>query len=133
MFEKELEDKFKAIFGVEKVTYDAPGESREQNCIFVEVETPKFSFKDGRAVAMITGNGTMFGRNDALTFGFISGAIAKAPNALTKDLFFFDFETNTLRFRDIVQRGFSFTYFFDSQHDPALGTITSVETTIEET
>jgi len=132
MFEKELADKFKAIFGVKKVSYDTPGDSKEQETLWIEVEQPKFSFKDGRATAMVTGNAVMFGRNDALTFGFLSKAIAQAPAALTKDLFFSDFETNTQRFRDIVQRGFSFTYFFNSQYDPAIGTITSVTTTVEE-
>ena len=132
MFENELADKFKAIFAVTKVTYDTPGESREQNVMFVQIEQPKFSFKDGRVTAMVTGNAVMFGRNDALTFGFFAKAISQAPALLTKDLFFSDFETNTQRLRDIVQRGFSFTYFFDSQYDPAVGTITSVTTTVEE-
>lgn len=132
MFEKELAEKFKAIFPVKKVTYDVPGESREQDCLFIEVEQPKFTFKDGKAKAMVTGNAVMFGRLEDLTFGFFAKAIAKAPNALTKDLFFSDFEANTQRFRDIVQRGFSFTYFFNSQYDPAIGTITSVTTTVEE-
>lgn len=132
MFEKELAEKFQAIFGVKKVSYDTPGDSKEQETLWIEVEQPKFSFKDGRATAMVTGNAVMFGRNDALTFGFLSKAIAQAPAALTKDLFFADFESNTQRFRDIVQRGFSFTYFFNSQYDPAIGTITSVTTTVEE-
>lgn len=132
MFEKELADKFKAIFPVKKVTYDTPGESREQDCLFIEVEEPKFTFKDGRAIATVTGNAVMFGRNEDLKFGFFSKAIAGAPAALTKDLFFSDFESNTQRFRDIVQRGFSFTYFFNSQYDPAIGTITSVDVNIEE-
>ncbi len=132
MFEKELAEKFKAIFSVEEVDFDTPSESKEQNKLWIEIENPKFSFKDGKAVAMVTGNGIMFGRNDALTFGFFSKAIAKADNSLTKDLFFFDFETNTQRFRDLVQRGFSFTYFFNSQYDPATGTITSVDINIEE-
>lgn len=132
MFEEELAEKFKAIFGVEKVSYDTPGESKEQKTLWIEIEQPKFSFKDGRSKAMVTGNAVMFGRNDALTFGFFSKCISKAPAALTKDLFFTDFEANTQRLRDIVQRGFSFTYFFSSQYDPAIGTITSVTTSVEE-
>ncbi len=132
MFEKDLEAKFKGIFGVEKVTYDAPGESQEQNALFIQVEEPKFNFSDKRVSAMVTGNAVMFGRNDALTFGYFSKCIAKASNDLTKDLFFSDFETNTQRFQNIVQRGFSFTYFFNSQYDPAVGTITSVTTSVEE-
>lgn len=133
MFEKELADKFKAIFAVKNVTYDDPGESQEQDKLFIQIEEPKFSFKDGRVKAMVTGSAVMFGRNEDLKFGFFSKAISGADKTLTKDLFFSDFEANTLRFRDIVQRGFSFTYFFNSQYDPAIGTITSVDTNVEET
>lgn len=133
MFEQELADKFKAIFAVDKVTYDTPGESREQNCLFIEIENCKSSIKDGKAMGMATGNAVIFQKGSAIPFGFFQKAIARAPAALTKDLFFFDIESNTLRFRDIVQRGFSFTYFFNSQYDPPTGTITSVETTVEET
>ena len=133
MFEKELAEKMKAIFKVKDVTFDAPGDSREQDKLFIEVEDPKFRITDKKARAMVTGKGTMFGRNEALTFGFFSQAIAIADNALTKDLIFRDFETNTPRFRDIVERGFSFTYFFSTQHDPAVGNMTSVDINIEET
>ena len=133
MFEAELKEKFKAIFAVKEVTFDEPGESEEQNVLWVQIDEPKFTFKDGEVKALVTGSASMFGRNDALTFGYFAKAIAKAPNALTKDLFFTDFETNSNRFRDKVQRGFSFTYFFHSQHDPAIGTITSVTPIIEET
>lgn len=133
MFEKKLEDKFKAIFGVKKVTYDTPGESQEQSILFVEVEAPKFTFGDGYVKAMVTGSAVMFGRNEDLTFGFFAKCISKAKNELTKDLFFEQLDSNTLRFRDIVQRGFSFTYFFNSQYDPDVGSITSIEQTIQET
>lgn len=132
MFEQELVEKFKAIFGIEKVTYDVPGESREQNCLFIEIENCRNSIKDGKAMGMVTGNAVVFQKHGAIPFGFFSKAIARAPATLTKDLFFFDIESNTQRFRDIVQRGFSFTYFFNSQYDPPAGTITSVETTVEE-
>lgn len=132
MFEKELADKFKAIFALEKITYDTPGESREQDTLFIEIENSLNTIKDGKAVAKVTGNAVIFQKNSAVPFGFFSKAIARAPAALTKDLFFFDIESNTQRFRDIVQRGFSFVYFFSGQFDPAIGTITSVTTTVEE-
>lgn len=132
MFEQELADKFKSIFGVTKVTYDTPGESREQDCLFIEIENSKNNIRDGKAMGMVTGNAVMFQKNEALKFGFFSKAIALAPLELTKDLFFSEIESNTLRYRDLVQRGFSFTYFFNSQYDPSIGTITSVTTTVEE-
>ena len=127
MFEKELEAKFKGIFGVKKVTYDEPGESQEQGCIFVEIETSHNKIQDGRAKARVEGTGIMFGPNDKMPFGFFSKRIAKADLALTKDLFFYDFEENTKRYQNIVQRKFSFVYFFNGQYDPDTGSITEVD------
>lgn len=109
-----------------KVVFDSPGESQEQDCLFIEVENSWNTFKDGRALSKVTGNAIMFGPNDKLTIGFFSKAIAKAPKTQTKPLFFFDFEENTKRFRNLVQRSFSFVYFFDSQYDPETGSIESV-------
>lgn len=133
MFEQELSDKMKAIFKVKEVSYDAPGDAREQDKLWLEIEQPKFTFNDKKAKAIVTGKGSIFGRNEDITFGFISQSISTADKSLTKDLFFTDFESNNLRFRDIVERSFSFTYFFNSQFDPDIGTITSVTTSIEET
>jgi hypothetical protein len=132
VFEKELADKFKKIFEVTKVTYDQPSDLKEQECIFIEIEDCKNSIKDGRALAKVTGNGIMFGNGDKLPFGFFSKAIKKAEPALKDDLFFFDIESNTKFYRNIVQRGFSFVYFFNSQYDPEIGSIESVEITVTE-
>lgn len=132
MFEKELEKKLGKIFGLEKVTYDSPGESFEQGCLFIDIDSCKNTIKDGKAVAMVSGSAVLCGPAPKMPFGFFSKAINKAPLELTKDLFFFDVETNTQRARDIVQRGFSFVYFFRGQHDPAIGTINNVTISIEE-
>jgi hypothetical protein len=132
VFEAELKDKFKQIFKVKKVTYDAPSDAREQECLFIEIESSKNVIKDTRAKAMVTGNAMMNAKGDKLPFGFFSKAIKQADPALTKDLFFFDIEKNTLRFQDLIQRGFSFVYFFDSQYDPDVSTIENVTITSEE-
>lgn len=132
MFEKELAQKFKDIFAIQRVTYDAPGETREQECLFIDVQVSKNTIKDGKALAMVTGSATMFAVAEKLPFGFFSKAIKQADSSLTKDLFFYDIESNTQRFRDIVARGFSFVYFFNIQYDPAIGNITEVDLTFEE-
>lgn len=132
MFEKELSDKFKKILGVKKVTYDQPSDLKEQECVFLEIEKSNNVIKDGRVSMMITGNGVMFGHAEKIPFGFFSKAIRQADPADTKDLFFYDAESNTRFYRNIVQRGFSFVYFFNSQYDPKIGSITSVETTVTE-
>ena len=131
--EDTLKFHFEQIFQVKKVVFDTPGESQEQDCIFIEVENSRNNFKDGRWISKVTGNMIMFAPNDKLMLGFFSKAIAKAPANLTRPLFFEDFEENTKRIQNIVQRSVSFVYFFDSQYDPETGKITSVTfTTTEE-
>jgi hypothetical protein len=127
VFEQELSDKLKRIFGVKKVTYDEPGQSGEQECLFIEIENSNNVIKDGRAKAMVSGKAVMFGTAGKMPFGFFSKRIAEADPDDTKDFFFYDFESNTRQHRDKVQRGFSFVYFFDSQYDPETGSITSIE------
>ena len=131
MFEKKLADDLQAIFNVKKIVYDSPGEAAEQDCLFIEVENSWITVKDKRAMAKVSGSAIMFGQNDKLKFGFFSKAIAQAPKEITKNLFFSDFEENTKRARNLVQRSFSFVYFFDSQYDPETGTITNVTITEE--
>jgi len=133
VFEATLQSTFKEIFKLNKVTYDEPSDSREQECLFIEIEESRNSIKDGRQVAKVTGNCKMFVNADKMQFGFFSKALKNAPIALTKDLYPFDIEANSKRYGNIVERGFSFVYFFDSQYDPAIGTITSIDITVEET
>lgn len=132
MFEKQLESKFLKIFNCKKVTFDQPGQSQEQECLFVEIEIAKNIVKDGQVISKISGSASMFGNNDKLTFGYFSKRIAKSDPDDTKSLFFYDIESNTKRFQNIVQRGFSFIYFFNSQFDPETGSIDSVTFTTEE-
>lgn len=126
----------KKIFGVSKVSYDMPGPQSlnavEQECLFLNVTMADNSFKDGIANAMVTGTGLIRGRAEKLPFGFYSKAIQKADYSLTKDLFFSDIEGNKLIIKDIIERGFSFTYFYSGQYDPPAGTIDGIDVTVEE-
>lgn len=126
MFEQELADKFKKIFEVGKVTYDLPAvDTKEQEILFIEITESKPSIRDGNATAQVKGKGHMFAESGKLPFGFFPKGIAKHPTD-SRDLFFYDFEENTRLYENIVERAFSFVYFFNSQYDPALGTLTSV-------
>ncbi len=128
MFEKQLSDALKKIFDVKKVTYDQPApEATEQETLFVEIETSPNTFGKKRIRAKVTGNAVIIGPNDKIPFGFFSQAIRNAPKELTDLFFFFDIDTNTRRYGNLVQRGVSFVYFFDSQYDPDTGSITSVD------
>ena len=132
MFEASLEERLKSIFKVKKLSYDLPGESKEQECLFISISKADNVIKDGRAKAKVEGSCVMIAPADKMPFGIFAKAIKQADSSLTKDLFFFDIETNNLRYRNIVERGFSFIYFFDSQYDPATGSITSVDINVEE-
>lgn len=127
MFEKSLKDKFTRIFDFKKVTYDMPGESEEQECIFIEIDSTNAAIKDGRQFCKVTGKAHVFAQNDKLPGGYFAKRIKLSDLDDTRDLFFYDLEQNVRVFQNIVRRSFSFVYFFNSQYDPETGTITSVE------
>lgn len=132
MFESQLKSKLKEIFGIKKVTYDAPSEANEQECLFVEIVDVISGVKDTKALSKITGSAVLFGNADKLPFGFFAKRIKQARLQTTKDFFFYDLESNSRIYQNIVQRSFSFVYFFEEQYDPDQGTITSVEIDVEE-
>lgn len=136
MFENDLADRFQKIFAVKKVSFDAIPEGalavKEQECLFVQIEESLNSIKDAKAVARVTGRAVIVGRAEKIPFGFFSKAIRKAPNSLTKDLFFFEIESNSQQYLDIVSRSFGFVFLFSSQYDPAIGSISSITVTVEE-
>lgn len=125
-------EKLKRIFGVKKATFDFEGESEETECLFIEVEESINVITRPNERAKVQGKCYLYSPSQKLPFGFFSKAIQKADPNDTKDFFFFEFETNSRRYRDKVQRGFSFVYFFDGQYDPDTGSITSVEFSVEE-
>ena len=130
MFEKTLQATFEKVFDFKKVRYDQPGESREQETMFVEVENARASVVDGEERARVEGKVTVFVEHDKMPFGYFAKCIEAHP-AECKDLFFFAFEENQRLYGNIVQRGFSFVYFFRSQYDPDLGTLNQVNIDIE--
>lgn len=126
MFENPLEAKFKRIFDVKKVTFDSASDSNEQDVLFINIDTAKNTIKDTRQISKVTGRGIMFAQADKLKFGFFDKKIAKAVED-TRYLFFYDIEENDKLYNNIVQRSFSFVYFFNSQYDPDKGTITDID------
>jgi hypothetical protein len=132
VFKATLEAQLKRIFRLEKVTFDTPGESQEQEGLFVAVSKCKTKVKDGREIALVQGTIHIFSNADKLKYGFFSKALDQARPADTKKLFFFNFEENRGTFRNICERSLDFLYFFDGQFDPALGSITSVDLSLAE-
>jgi hypothetical protein len=132
MFEKSLQEKFKSIFDLKKITYALPSESQEQECLFIQVDRSRNTIKDGKQIALVEGKLRVFGNSEKIPFGYFSKCIQRSSPDLTKDLFFFDFEENAGTYQNIVERSLSFIYFFNSQYDPALGTITSIDIEVTE-
>lgn len=120
------------IFGIKKVVFDKPSESEEQECVFVDVTKPKIRVIDAREIANIEGVLRIYANADKLPFGYFSKRIARADLADTRG-FFFGPEENEGKFRNITLRKFDFTFLFDSQYDPNIGTITSIDLTVTET
>lgn len=128
-----VSEKLQKIFRCKKVSFDDPGEAGEQECLFINVENSYNSVRDKTIKQRVVGTLTMFGTNQKLPLGYFSKCIQEANSDDTKDFFFHDFESNTKRFKDKVQRGLSFVYFFSSQYDPEKGTLNSIEFDTEET
>lgn len=135
MFESNLQSTLKQIFDLDKVTFNTPSESQEQECLFVEVQSCKPTIKEGRQIAMVKGKLRVFCNAQKMPYGYFSKKIQEA-GALAKDLFFYDMEENQAAFANslggkdglvnICERSVSFIFLFDSQYDPEHGTMTSI-------
>lgn len=131
MFETEMAARLKRIFDFDKVSYDRPGESREQEGLFIDVEKADVRIRDGRQIVRAEGVIRVFVNKDKMSYGYLAKSIAEADLEDTRG-FFFGPEENSGNFRNIAERKFDFTFLFDSQYDPAIGTITSIETSYTE-
>lgn len=131
MFERILSDRLEKIFGLKKITFDRPGESQEQEAAFVEISNVRARISDGRQKAQVHGRMRVFAQLEKLPFGYLSKRIADA-DADDKADFFFGNEENHGTFRNIAERSMEFVFLFDSQYDPAIGTLTSINLTSSE-
>lgn len=125
MFEKALQEKFKKVFGLDNVRWERPSESNEQEAVFIEVDTPQIRIRDGIQQARVQGRALVFVRGAKMPFGYFQKCIALHPDDC-KDIAFFNIDANVKTYFDLVQRSFEFTYFFSSQYDPEIGTLTEV-------
>lgn len=126
-----MHDKLKAIFGVKKVTFDEPGATFEQDCIFIEILSAPARTGEGRAVAKVTGNLVMFSQHSKLPFGFFNKKIQQADAKDTRDFFFYDMDVelqnSQARYQNIAERRCSFVYLYSAQYDPNQGELNSLE------
>ena len=132
MFEATLQAQLKAIFDFEKVVFDKPSESQEQEGVFVDITKSKCKIKDKRQIATVNGVIHVFANLDKLPFGYFSKCIDAASAELKEGFFFYDLEESKGTYRNIVERSLSFVYLFDSQYDPNVGSITSINLSYSE-
>jgi hypothetical protein len=127
VFRASLQERLKAIFGFDKVTFDQVSDSREQESLFIQVDRAVTRVKDGRQTARVAGTLRIFAQQDKLPYGFFSKQIQEADPEDLEGLFFHDFEENKGVFQNVAERSLGFAFFFDSQFDPAIGTLTSID------
>lgn len=132
MIEKVLKERLLRIFDLKKVSFDLAGDSQEQECLFVEVSRSNFRVVDAREIGQVVGTIRVFAQSEKIPMGFFAKAISEAPRLDTSG-FFFGPEETVGRFMNIVERKLDFTFLFDSQYDPSIGTITSLTTAYQET
>lgn len=134
MFKAELSEKLKKIFALKKVTFDMPSDkfggedlpSHEQGVLFIEIANARTRIKDARQIARVNGKIRIYAQGEKLPFGFLTKALAEADGDDTENFFFYDLEENASSFVNIVERSASFVFFFSSQYNPEVGTLTSL-------
>lgn len=126
MFENDLKTTIARIFDLNRVTFDDPGESNEQECQFIRVSNPRVSIAEKRQRAQVEGQLVVYANSDKLPFGYFNKQIAKCLNADSLKFFFHNIDVNVPITNNIVKRTVDFVFFYDSQFDPNQGTITSV-------
>lgn len=132
MFEKRLAEQLRSIFDFKKVTFDRPGDSLEQEAIFVEVSTARTRVKDGRELARVQGVLHVYANSDKLPYGYFLKQLDAASAEEKQGLFFFGFEENKGTIGSVVERTLEFIYLFDSQYDPAIGTLNQINLSVSE-
>ena len=131
MFEKTLADKLARIFRVKKVSYSAPGDASEQECLFIFVESCLGQAKQGQYIAKVMGTFGMFANADKMPFGYFDKKIQEADPSDTTDLFFYNTDRNERIYQNIVERRCSFVYFYRGDYNPDAGSLDSITFTYE--
>lgn len=126
--ETALLDRAERIFGL-KATFNIPGDSREQECVFIQVERNNSTIKDKVETARVTGRMRIFANSEKLPFGYIAKRIAAADHADTKDFFFLEPDDNAGVFGNIVERSLGFVFLFKTQYNPERGEMQNVNLT----
>lgn len=133
MVEKSLVQKFKNIFGFDRVTFAAPNQEQpELETLFVAIDDTVSNIPAGKEHHRVSGRAFFIAKQADFPIGYLHKKIAKGSHADTKDLFFTEIEESTPYFQDLARRSFSFVYFFSSEYDPEQGIINEININIVE-
>lgn len=127
MFEAELKERLERIFDFKKTRFDDPGESLEQECLFINVESARCDIKDGQEGALVRGQGYVYANFDKLPYGYFNKKLRNASIGDLQKFFFHEIDHNSGVTNNIVRRSFRFVFYYKAQYDPRIGRITSVE------
>ena len=130
MFERELKSRLESIFGI-KASFDLPGESLEQEVIFINIETSYSKVSDKIIRTRAQGKCFLYVQRDKAPVSFFAKRIAQSDKELTQRFFFYEVDAEKKVYQNIVERSFGFIYFFEGEYDPNLGELTEVVTEIE--
>lgn len=128
--ENSLNDKLKRIFGVPRVTFNLEqADAMEQETLFVQLQNNKASFGEGIERARVSGSAFIYAQQKKFPLNYLMKRIKNAAAADVRDLVFLDIEETDVVFQNLVQRSFTFIYFFTGQYDPDNGIIETIEFT----
>lgn len=131
MFTEELKKKLEDIFGMRKVTYDAPSDEFEQNTIFIEIYSSQVRLMDTTQTAIVRGSITCFIQNEAMPFGFFNKKIKRASAESIKGLLFHDIDVEVsnsqARTMNLHERRCGFVFCYSGQYDPNKGKMTQLD------
>ncbi len=100
--------------------------------MFISVSRAVTKINTARQIGKFEGDITVYADSGRMPFGYFTKKLNQADLEDTRG-FFFGPEENVDTYRGIDQRQFSFTFLYDSQYDPAIGTITSIDLSVTET
>lgn len=121
--ESSLESKLKRIFDMKFISFDSPGETLEEDKLFISIETPMSKVVAKRHVARVEGECKIYCRASDAPVGYFNKKIGKASADDIKDFFFFEIEATQRIAHDIVEKSIRFVYFFSGQYDPEIGSL----------
>jgi hypothetical protein len=128
MFRSSLKTSLENIFGLKRVSFDTPGDTKEQEVLFVEIKNNVSRVTNGRAIAKATGTLSVYANQEKLPFGYFHKKINSANIEDTCNFFFHGFDSNEKYFGNLIERSLNFVYFYNSEYNPNSGLITSLET-----